>query len=162
MARYAYPLIELHRQAALRQAILDVLPEADYYELVDGIRDVYLGITRTGDIAGYAFVGEGGGYQGAIRVMIGVSPDWESLRGVTALSNVETPGLGAKIGDTVFLGQFDNMPLQFPIEYVLNKPPQKSNQIQAITGATISSRAFVHIVNKSIQDMAVIYGKDTQ
>lgn len=153
MAQYAYPIIEKNREAALRQAILAVLPGAERFETIDEKSKIYRGVSSSNDVVGYAFTGEGGGYQGIIKMMIGISPDMQSLTGLIILENLETPGLGAKITSDEFRSQFENLSVQEPVEYILNKPPEKPNQIQAITGATISSRAVVNIINKSVKQV---------
>ncbi len=150
IANYAYPLIEENRRIALQKAILEVLPQAKRYEVISKTDKIYQGLTESGNLAGYAFVGQGGGYQGIIKIMIGISPNWETLRGISILENVETPGLGAKITTPEFGKQFEGLKVDPQIEYVQNKPPQKPNQIQAITGATISSQAVVNIMNNAI------------
>lgn len=152
MARYAYPIIEENRKKALQDAILNILPEAMRYVTIDKKNKIYRGLTRDDQIAGYAFVGEGGGYQGIIKIMIGVSPDWKRLKGIIVLESIETPGLGANIMTEEFRRQFENLPVHKPIELVRNIPPQKPNQIQAITGATISSRAVVNVLNRTIYE----------
>lgn len=153
MAQYAYPIIEKNREAALRQAILTVLPGAKRFETIDEKSKIYRGVNNSNEVVGYAFAGEGGGYQGIIKMMIGISPDWQNLIGIIILENLETPGLGAKITSDEFRSQFENLSVQEPVEYILNKPPEKPNQIQAITGATISSRAVVNIINKSVNQV---------
>lgn len=149
-ANYTYPIIEENRRIALQKAILEVLPDADRYEVISESDKIYRGVTENGGLVGYAFVGQGGGYQGIIKIMIGISPDWQTLQGISILENVETPGLGAKITSSEFGKQFEGLTVDPQIEYVQNKPPQKPNQIQAITGATISSRAVVNILNNAI------------
>lgn len=161
MAQYAYPIIEKNREAALRQAILAVLPGAERFETIDKKNKIYRGFNRNNKAAGYAFAGEGGGYQGIIKMMIGVSPDWHNLTGIIILENLETPGLGAKITSDEFRSQFKNFPVQFSIEYILNKPPEKPNQIRAITGATISSRAVVNILNEYINQVKSTINQET-
>jgi len=150
MAQYAYPIIEKNRAAALRQAILAVLPGAERFETIDEKDKIYRGLNGNSETVGYAFAGEDGGYQGIIKMMIGISPDMQTLTGIIILENLETPGLGAKITSDEFRSQFKNLSVQEPVEYILNKPPEKPNQIQAITGATISSRAVVNILNKAV------------
>ncbi len=150
MAKYAYPIIEKNREKALQQAIITLLPKAVRFETVDEKDKIYQGLTDDGKIAGFAFVGEGGGYQGIIKMMIGISADWKRLKGIVILENLETPGLGAKIVTDEFRSQFEGLPVQKPIEYVQNKAPEEPNEIRAITGATISSRAVVNILNKTI------------
>jgi len=157
MAQYAYPRIDTHRVEALKKAIFIVLPDAQRYEVIDENVGLYRGMAANGKIVGYAFVGQGTGYQGAITIMIGASPDWATLQGITVLANVETPGLGSKIGDVEFGRQFAGLPLSLPIEYILNLPPQLPNQVQGITGATISTRSVVSIVNKKIKEAKSAY-----
>jgi len=153
MAQYAYPIIEKNREAALRQAILAVLPGAERFETIDEKDKIYRGLNGNNETVGYAFAGEGGGYQGIIKMMIGISPDMQALTGIIILENLETPGLGAKITSDEFRGQFENLSVQEPVVYILNKPPEKRNQIQAITGATISSRAVVNILNTTVNQV---------
>lgn len=153
MAQYAYPIIEKNREEVLRQSILTILPNAQRFVTVDEQNKIFWGLTGNEKVAGYAFVGKGGGYQGVIRLMIGVSANWQSLKGVIVLENIETPGLGAKITSDLFLSQFQNLQIEPPIEYVMNKPPENPNQIQAITGATISSRAVINIINSTIAEV---------
>lgn len=153
MARYAYPIIERNRERELRQAVLTILPDAVRFETVDEKNRIYRGLTEDSQTAGFAFVGEGGGYQGIIKMMIGISPDLQRLKGIIILENLETPGLGAKIVTDEFRRQFENLPVEKPIEYVQNKAPEKPNQIRAITGATISSRSVVNILNRTIADV---------
>lgn len=151
MAQYAYPIIEKNREAALRKAILSVLPGAERFEIIDEKNKIYRGLNRDNKTVGYAFVGQGGGYQGIIKMMIGISPNLQSLTSIIILENLETPGLGAKITSDEFRSQFQNLPVQLPTEYILNKPPEEPNQIQAITGATISTRAVVNILNDYVK-----------
>ncbi|MGB9612981.1 MAG: FMN-binding protein [Candidatus Margulisiibacteriota bacterium] len=72
------------------------------------------------------------GYAGQIDMMVGVGEDGKVIK-VKILNQRETPGLGANIIKEEFLKQFSGKSLKDPIE------PKKD--IDAITGATISSRA---------------------
>jgi len=149
-ARYSYPIIEQNRQEVLQQSILKVLPGATSYKVLDKSNQIYTGWTADSTLAGYAFIGAGGGYQGVIKIMIGIDPDWKKLKAIQVIENLETPGLGAKITSEPFLAQFRGLAVEPRITYVQNKAPQKDSEIQAITGATISSRAVVRILNAAI------------
>lgn len=153
MARYAYPLIEKNREQALREALAAVLPAAVTFERVESGLEFYRGLDSQGRVVGYAFVGEGGGYQGIIRIMIGIEPHWQRLTGIRVLENIETPGLGAKIASEEFQRQFRQLEVHPQISYVQNRNPETPNQIRAITGATISSRSVVKILNQTISEM---------
>ncbi|HXI10049.1 MAG TPA: FMN-binding protein, partial [Thermodesulfobacteriota bacterium] len=59
-------------------------------------------------------------------------------------------GLGNRISEPAFEGQFKGVDVRPKIEYIKNRKPEKPNQIQAITGATISSNAVVTNLNNAI------------
>jgi electron transport complex protein RnfG len=65
------------------------------------------------------------------------------------LSHSETPGLGEKITGTGFISQFTNKSVQNQL-VVVKRSVQKENEVQAITGATISSKAVTLAVNSAI------------
>ncbi|PIS29739.1 electron transporter RnfG [Candidatus Saganbacteria bacterium CG08_land_8_20_14_0_20_45_16] len=101
---------------------------------------------------GTAILCQGNGYQGVIKLIVGVNADFSKFTGMSVLEQLETPGLGAKISEAVFQAQFNNLAARPPIEYVKGISPSKPNEIQAITGATISSRSVVNIINKTIEE----------
>ena len=163
--KWAKPQIERHERELLRQAIFNVIPGTESY-LVSGEKDItiYRCKDSSGELLGYAFVAEGGGYQDKIRIMVGLKNDLRTLGGIQILYSRETPGLGGKI-DTqdvlqpvgkTFTGQFENLKVSPPIQYVKGKKPDASNEIQSITGATISSRSVVEIINDTVDVVASI------
>ncbi|MFH1361836.1 MAG: FMN-binding protein [bacterium] len=101
---------------------------------------------------GTAIICQGNGYQGVIKMILGVNADFSKFTGMSVLEQVETPGLGAKISESSFQAQFKGLAARPPIEYVKGISPSKQNEIQAITGATISSRSVVEIINKTIEE----------
>lgn len=163
------PLIEKHKQEALKQSIFEVIPNTETYEEVAlGDFRVFKGLGENKNVTGYAFLAEGPGFQGTIRMIVGIGPDLKTLLGMKVLEQLETPGLGAKIAaDTPrkdFSEQFqslhpdwtadDNIPDEQGVAndadfvtYVKNQTPDDPNEVQAITGATISSAAVVEIIN---------------
>ena len=82
--------------------------------------------------------------------MIGLTPDLERITSLEILEQVETPGLGTKVTEEPYKGQYKNLVTSPKIEWVKGKAPSKPNEIQAITGATISSKSVVAIVNEGI------------
>ena len=100
---------------------------------------------------GYAFIAQGQGYQGKIKMLAVSDPRLTVLKGIEVIESVETPGLGAKIQEHPFKDQFSGLAVA-PIECV-KTTPQHPGQIKAITGATISSRAVVAILNRRIKEL---------
>ncbi len=111
---------------------------------------IFVGKDEAGNIVGYAFTAKGPGFAGTIEVVVGLKIDKKTMFGLRVLNQKETPGLGTKIMEEKFTGQFKGLSIEPKIEYVKNKKPTKPNEIQAITGATISSRAIVNAVNARV------------
>ena len=156
---YASPLIQRNEENALKEAIFKVLPGiSDYNELKkDGI-SLYEGVDREGKVSGYVFIAEGNGYQGPIKIIAALDGDLSRLTGIEILESSETPGLGAEITKEFFKEQFRNLMILPKITFtkgVVSKP----NEIQAITGATISTRAVVEILNDEIGKIRDVFGK---
>jgi len=142
------------RDEAQRSALrLQVLPGGQGYaapEPVPGAADVFVVKRDDGTPAAYAAEGAAQGYSSTVRVMVGMAADEHlTLRKVVVLSQQETPGLGAKIEkpDT-FSKQFIGKSATSPIGVAKGKPA--GNQVQAITGATVSSEAVASIMNKAM------------
>ena len=152
--QYAQPRIEENKKAEIRRAIFEVLPEAkDYSTITKEDRLIYQGLDSSGNLVGYVFIGEGAGYQGVIEIMIGMDPGLNQTRGIQILESVETPGLGAKITSESFGEQFKTLMVLPLIKLIKEKKVEEDNQLQAITGATISSQAVVDILNLTIEEV---------
>lgn len=163
---FTKPRIEKLRLAELKAAISDVLPPYKFYHEVmkDGMT-LYIGKGADNQPVGIAFEAIGSGFQGKIAIMVGVQPGFSKLTGIKVLEQVETPGLGTRIVEDPskkanpfwFSQQFKGVEVDPKIFLVKNKKPTRPNQIQAITGATISSTAVVRVLNESIEKAKTIY-----
>ena len=93
---------------------------------------------KNGEPVGTAVIGTSEkGYSGLIKIMVGFNPD-ESIKNIVVLEQKETPGLGTKMKDEKFMRQFRG---KNPSELNL-KPTKDGGDVDALTGATISTRAF--------------------
>ncbi|MDI6851788.1 MAG: FMN-binding protein, partial [bacterium] len=134
-----------------KEALLAVLNGTSGYEEVK-INDrtfIFTARDEEGKIIGYGVMIEGSGFQGPIKIMVGFNTDASEVTGIEILENVETPGLGNRIVEDWFKKQFTGTTP--PIEVLKGKAPENRSQIQAITGATISSKSVVKIVNDAAQ-----------
>ena len=161
------PRIERNRAEALERAVYEVLPDAvsrapfvvrdgAVVELENpgpGIPDeeaVYAGYDAAGNRIGFAIPAEGAGFQDTIRLIYGVDPVTRSLTGMRVLESKETPGLGDKIiKDMTFVDAFNGVATD-PELVATKKGATLPNEIDAISGATISSKAVVDIVNAAV------------
>lgn len=113
---------------------------------------LYAGFDDSGSFAGYALTGAGAGFQDTIKVIYGYQPPsdtkQEMVVGMWILDSRETPGLGDKIyKDAEFVGNFDALSIKPTIHVVKKGTKSKKNEVDAITGATISAKAVVRIIN---------------
>ncbi|NLX20133.1 MAG: FMN-binding protein [Phycisphaerae bacterium] len=95
---------------------------------------------------GYAVVVEGIGWD-RLLILVGLSPDLQRITGVQIVESRETPGLGERIGDEAWRDQF-RKPTAQPLELVKGRA-QSPYQVEALTGATISSDAVTSLVNEA-------------
>jgi Na+-transporting NADH:ubiquinone oxidoreductase subunit C len=107
-------------------------------------------------ISGYAFPVFGPGFWGPIYGMVGVGPDLEKMIGIAFYEHSETPGLGGQITEPVFRDQFKGKELR-PVngKYFDFLPPgtaQAPREVDAITGATETSRRVDSFLNDSLRD----------
>ncbi|MBN1411586.1 MAG: FMN-binding protein [Spirochaetales bacterium] len=93
-----------------------------------------------------AFEYKGKGLWGPIRGVIALNPDFKTIKNVTISFQEETPGLGSRIAEKPYLDQFRNKAFS-PSIVITRSPAKKDNEVDAITGATLSSKAFVKILN---------------
>ena len=110
-------------------------------------------------LLGWAYVAKGKGFGGDIKLLIGLNPQADGLLGIDVLEDVETPGFGNYINDEKrWKSKFrprDGKALSLDRNLVVIKTtPKKPYQIQAITGATISSKAVVSIINNTAGKVA--------
>ena len=120
----------------------------------DGVSYTYYdGLASDGSVMGYVFVTSAKGYGGDISVMVGVLGDG-TVAGVNILSINETAGLGMNAKNQSFLDQF--LGKSGEIGVAKNNP--SDTEIQALTGATITSRAMATAVNTALSLYAEIGG----
>jgi electron transport complex protein RnfG len=165
---WANPKIQAHRAEVLRQAIQEVLdgPETvRTYYLVDGelsetavpgadtitAEKVHLGLDASGDPIGYAITGAEPGFQDIILVIFGYDPAADRVLAMKVLESKETPGLGDKIfKDTSFVAGFRGA--EAPLVGVkAGAGTGGETEVDMITGATISSRTVIGIINHRIE-----------
>jgi electron transport complex protein RnfG len=92
----------------------------------------------------------GPGFQDTIGLLYGYRPGEKIVVGMEILESRETPGLGDKIyKDAVFVGGFSALSVEPQIVAVKKGTKSLPNEIDAITGATISSKAVVRIINET-------------
>lgn len=110
-------------------------------------------VTREGKLAGWVIKAGGQGYADKIELIIGLDPSADTITGLFILQQKETPGLGNKITFPQWRNQFIRKKTSTPLVVVTKGKSQPPNAIDAVTGATISSRSVTGIVNRTIGDI---------
>jgi electron transport complex protein RnfG len=168
-----FPVIERNKAVALERAIFEVVPGATSKKTFaraggelralgageDAVETYYACYGEGGELVGVAVEASGQGFQDVIRVLYGYAPGRGCVVGMKVLESKETPGLGDKImKDPRFRANFDALDarlgedgstLAHAIELAKKGEKTDAWQVEAITGATISSRAIASILRES-------------
>lgn len=163
---FTQPMIEVNKAEALRVAVYQVLEGCASYEQLgwDGTQlsivptgstmdmaPVYLGRDASGRLIGFAITTEEPGFQDIIKAIYGYDPVKDQIIGMEILESKETPGLGDKIfKDDAFRGNFTSLAVQPEIVSVKKGEKTRPNEVEAITGATISSKAVTRLLQKGM------------
>ena len=170
---YTHEIIELNEQAKMKRIILNVFgisPGTD--TTAGGVVEYFKNTVRTIDVnnrtvyaalkadgktpKGYAFLISGPGFWGPIHAVAAVDAAAERLLGVRFYNHVETPGLGARISESWFFQQFDSLQIIEPDTdgniFTLHRPGKSRgpSQLNAITGATMTSQAVEAFLNRAL------------
>ncbi|WP_326512804.1 RnfABCDGE type electron transport complex subunit G [Clostridium intestinale] len=116
-------------------------------ELEGNILEILEGKNGSEEV-GYLFKVNTKGFHGPVDLMIGISNEGKTT-GLKVISHSETPGLGAKIDEDKFKERFKNVPIDKGISMVKTTPTSE-NEVEGVTGATISSKAVGTAVNEAI------------
>lgn len=172
-----YDAVQENKRIAIERAVFKVIPGAksivEYLALPDGKLEkvgaggtaipaavkFYAGYDEAGKLAGIAAEGAAKGYSDYVRILFAYDPRTEAVASFSVVSSRETPGIGDKIlVDKAFLANFpleakladDRTVLANEIRTVKHGSKTNPWEVDAISGATITSRA----VGKAINDAA--------
>ncbi|MGE0074963.1 MAG: FMN-binding protein [Sphaerochaetaceae bacterium] len=116
-----------------------------FQDMVETYENQYVVETEDGTTR-YVVERTGPGLWGPITIMIGFKDDLKTLAGISIVSQSETPGLGARIEERWFTSQFAGK--QGPFRMVEEGTADAPEEIDAITGATITSESVKNIMNR--------------
>ncbi len=171
------PTIEAYKARMLQEAVFEVLEAPDHYDtlyayagaLVDslppgvgprdkGVETIYHGYRTDGTSIGYAIPAGEPGFQDVIRLIFGYDPGTGTILGMKVLESKETPGLGDKIEkDSAFVGQFSGASSPLDGVKARDRTGTDPHEVAMITGATISSRAVIRIINNALERLGPVF-----
>lgn len=170
--KWTLPYIEANQRRATEAAVFYVLPQSvmqlSFTVTAEGLQPsrpglsgeiIYAGYSANGALLGFALPGAGQGYADQIKILYAYNPNCNCITKVKVLKMADTPGLGDKIVfDLKFLENFKSLDAKLdnggaalanPIVAVKNGTKTQAWQIDAISGATISSRGMAQALNSS-------------
>jgi Na+-transporting NADH:ubiquinone oxidoreductase subunit C len=108
---------------------------------------------------------EGRGLWGPIRGFLSLKQDMRTIRGITFYEQEETPGLGGEIASSWFRGQFEDKQItgadgRGGIRIVKPGGARAENEVDAITGATMTCEKVEAMLNETIYKIVVVYLND--
>lgn len=149
------------RRAVLYVFELDTAGEADEVlarfdaaveeQQIEGI-DVLAHI-EDGQVIAYAVPFSGSGLWGPMHGYLGISPDAAEITGLVFTEHSETPGLGGRVDEPVYLEQFRGVRIED--ETTLAYGAAGGDQLDAITGATSTSNAVLSILNQVLTEKII-------
>ena len=157
--RYTYPVRFEAEKKEKEEALKEMAPDAaDPIKMAgnwsaDNKPYEYFEATYSGKPVAYIASTAGKGYSSYIKMLVSLGTDLK-IRDVKILGHEETPGLGDQVEDKSFLDQFKGKSLD---QIKLVKGETKEN-IQAVSGATYSSRGVTNGVKDAVQMLVDKYG----
>jgi electron transport complex protein RnfG len=170
--------VAANKKIAIERAVFKVIPGAasvkEFVALSTGVQPVganvpeggvkfYAAYDQAGGLKGIAAEGAGKGYADTVRVMYAYDPVRQVINGIGVVSMRETPGIGDKINtDAAFLKNFmaldvklaaDMKTLAHAIKVMKHGSKQNAWEIDAISGATVTSKAVGKGINESAQKL---------
>lgn len=142
------PVAAQERVNLKNKAMKEIVADAQSFAPIEGKTDWYAAV-KDGKTIAYVVPAESKGYGGAIKMVAAVGPDGKVIN-YKILSHNETPGLGDKAAEPKFSKQFAG---KSPQDLEVVKTPTDKN-IQALTGATITSRAVTKGIREAAEEVA--------
>jgi electron transport complex protein RnfG len=172
--QHTKPIIDKYKAEQLQKAVYEVLPGIERYGtyyLVDGAlsltlpagakeseyKRVYIGYDANNQLRGVAVSRGESGFQDVVQVIFGFDPTSGKLLGMKVLESKETPGLGDKIfKDRAFVDQFFANPDTPLVPVKAGAGKGLPGEIDTITGATISSKVVISIINHGLEEWSPV------
>lgn len=151
------PRIAENKRQETFQVIPLLVPDADTQQTVehqvqtaDGKTErIYEIHNKTGDKIGWVVNAAGQGFADRIELLLGLNTDVSQVTGMYVLDQKETPGLGDNIRDPKFCARFQGLKTDSPL-LVVKEEGDKEHEVQALSGATVSSQSVTNIVNDAV------------
>lgn len=143
------PVAAEKAEAMKQESMRSLVADADEFREIQGEKDCFAAM-KDGKVIACILPSESKGYGGKIKMLVAVSAEGKVID-FTILEHNETPGLGDKAQNPEFRSQFSGKGAEL---LKVTKDPGEVDNIQAMTGATISSRAVTKGVREAVEKAA--------
>ncbi|MBC7186447.1 MAG: FMN-binding protein [Calditrichaeota bacterium] len=162
---YTKPTVQINQEKKLKRMVLDAFSipydEANLLEVFAGSVEVVTGPSgayyrayemKNGvkTYTGVAFELSGPGFWAPIRVILALDEDLQTVRGFKVVEQAETPGLGGRMNEPWFQEQFKGKKIVPALHVVHGTKASGPNEVDAITGATETSKALDRIISRGV------------
>jgi len=145
------PRIEANKLSDTMSQVPLLVPQAQRGErMLVADAPVYRAVDAAGAPVGWVVPASGQGFADRIELLIGLDAAAARITGLYILDQKETPGLGDNITTERWRKQFAGKPADVALQ-VRKGPAEAPHEIEAITGATISSESVTAIVNAAVR-----------
>jgi electron transport complex protein RnfG len=147
--------IAVEKSAMLeKQAMQELTPDAVDFAAIDGRDAWFAAKNAAGATVAYVVPAQNKGYGGTIRMLVAVTPDGRVIDYAILTSN-ETPGLGDSAAKDFFR---DRIRGKTADALVVVKDPSDPAHVDALTGATITSRAVTEGIKAAVEEVSAFSG----
>jgi Na+-transporting NADH:ubiquinone oxidoreductase subunit C len=105
-----------------------------------------------------AFEFNGSGLWGPIHGVISLQGDLQTIKRIVIIHQEETAGLGGRLAERSYMVNFENKKFAPAIELVNRRKAEKDTEVDGISGATLTSKAFEKLINAQVGQYLAAYG----
>ena len=147
------PIAVEKNEMMTQESMKALVNDADTFKEVSG-KEKWFTAEKDGKVIAYVVPGESKGYGGAIKMLVAVTSDGKVID-YNILTSNETPGLGDNAAKEPFKSQLKGKEVK---NLTVVKDPSDKEDIQAMTGATISSKAVTKGVKEAVEAVSELKG----
>ena len=160
---YTAPIIKKNEELKKKSSVLDAFDISYTKKNLEDVFSANIKVVKKGGKEFYislskeaAFGIKGSGVWGPIKGVIAFNPDLESIKGITIIHQEETPGLGGRLSEKGYLAKFQGKKVIPALKIVPRGKAKGENEVDAITGATMTSKAFERLINNQVGKYLVL------
>ena len=154
-------LIEKKRKKVLEALVIEYTADSIEQVFTSNVTSEQIDgkeIFKSGD-GSIAFEVSGPASQGPMSGIIALGPTLETIKGITVIKHSETPGLGSRVLEQEHLVNFQGKKVVPTLDIVAAGTASAENEVDAITGATLTCNALEKIINENVKATTALIGQ---